>query len=148
MLDQHNVLSKYFRILRDRFQIDQSSNVKLRPIGRRGLKGRRYNLPTVSEVAPLVVGTRSDRDIIIERHSGQLQRISELNATCVGLQYPLLIPFGEDGYREDIPLNRIDESSDGRKYVRSLEYFSLKIQEMKNKVRTMYQLKDYFNNSW
>ncbi|KAH0682655.1 hypothetical protein KY290_021244 [Solanum tuberosum] len=84
MLDQHNVLTKSFRMVRDRFQIDQSADVKLRLIGKRGSYGRRYNLPTVSEVAALVVGdfepTSSDRDIIIESHYGQLKRISELNA--------------------------------------------------------------------
>lgn len=73
MLDQHNVLTKYFWMVRDRFLIDQSADVKLWLIGKRGTDGRRYNLPTVSlsfsEVAALVVGdfepTSSDRDIII-----------------------------------------------------------------------------------
>uniref|UniRef100_M1D704 Helicase n=1 Tax=Solanum tuberosum TaxID=4113 RepID=M1D704_SOLTU len=148
MLDQHNVLTKSFRMVRDRFQIDQSADVKLRLIGKRGSDGRRYNLPTVSEVAALVVGdfepTSFDRDIIIESHSEQLKRISELNAAYLRLQYPLLFPFGEDGYREDIPLNGIDESSDGRKYVSSLEYFSYKIQERKNEVPTIVSAKRLF----
>ncbi|OIT27534.1 hypothetical protein A4A49_57007, partial [Nicotiana attenuata] len=56
MLDDHNVLAKSFRMVRDRFQEDRSSNVRLRLIGKRGFDGRRYNLPTVSEVAALVVG--------------------------------------------------------------------------------------------
>ncbi|KAH0691484.1 hypothetical protein KY289_018842 [Solanum tuberosum] len=148
MLDQHNVLTKSFRMVRDRFQIDQSADVKLRLIGKRRSDGRRYNLPTVSKVAALVVGdfepTSSDRDIIIESHFGQPKRISELNAAYLGLQYPLLFPFGEDGYREDIPLNGIDESSDGRKYVSSLEYFSYKIQERKNEVPTIVSAKRLF----
>ncbi|OIT07741.1 hypothetical protein A4A49_63057, partial [Nicotiana attenuata] len=56
MLDEHNVLAKSFRMVRDQFQVDRSSNVRLRLIGKRGSDGRRYNLPTVSEVASLVVG--------------------------------------------------------------------------------------------
>ncbi|OIT19438.1 hypothetical protein A4A49_60348, partial [Nicotiana attenuata] len=56
MLDGHNVLAKTFRMVRDRFQEDGSSNVRLRLIGKRNTDGRRYNLPTVSEVAALVVG--------------------------------------------------------------------------------------------
>ncbi|OIT26773.1 hypothetical protein A4A49_60432, partial [Nicotiana attenuata] len=56
MLDDHNVLAKSFRMVRDRFQEDRSSNVRLRFIGKRGSDGRRYNLPTVSKVAALVVG--------------------------------------------------------------------------------------------
>jgi len=135
-------------MVRDRFQAEQSTNVKLRLIGRRGSDGRRYNLPSVSEVAALVVGdfepTNTDRDIIIESQNGQLQRINELNATYLGLQYPLLLPYGEDGYREDIPLNRIDESSEGRKRVSSCEYFAYKIQERKNEVPTIVSAKRLF----
>ncbi|OIT07789.1 hypothetical protein A4A49_34833, partial [Nicotiana attenuata] len=126
MLDENNVLAKSFRMVRDQFQTDGTSNVRLRLIGKRGSDGRRYNLPTVSEVAALIVGdfeqTRSDRDIIVESQSGQLQRINELNAAYLGLQYPLLFPYGEDGYREDIPLNDIDDSTGGRKCVSTLIY--------------------------
>nr|XP_016503039.1 PREDICTED: uncharacterized protein LOC107821146 [Nicotiana tabacum] len=76
----------------------------------------------------------SDRDIIVESQSGQLQRINELNAAYLGLQYPLLFPYGEDGYREDIPLNDIDVSAGGRKCVSTREYLSYKIQERKDEV--------------
>ncbi|XP_075096389.1 uncharacterized protein LOC107763668 [Nicotiana tabacum] len=126
MLDDNNVLAKSFKMVRDQFQTDGTSNVRLRLIGKRGSDGRRYNLPTVSEVVSLIVGdfeqTRSDKDIIVESQSGQLQRINELNAAYFGLQYPLLFPYGEDGYQEDIPLNDIDDSTDGRKYVSTLIY--------------------------
>ncbi|XP_075096558.1 uncharacterized protein LOC142174626 [Nicotiana tabacum] len=123
MLDDNNVLAK------------------LRLIGKRGSDGRRYNLPTVSEVAALIVGDfeqrRSDRDIIVESQSGQLRRINELNVSYLGLQYPLLFPYGEDGYREDIPLNDIDDSTGGRKYVSTREYLSYKIQEWKDEDPTI-----------
>ncbi|OIT01076.1 hypothetical protein A4A49_59966, partial [Nicotiana attenuata] len=56
MLDDNNVLAKSFRMVRDQFQEDRTSNVRLRLIGKRGSDGRRYNLPTVSEVAALIVG--------------------------------------------------------------------------------------------
>ncbi|XP_075103803.1 uncharacterized protein LOC107767153 [Nicotiana tabacum] len=113
ILDGNNVLAKTFRMVRYRFQEDRSSNVRLRLIGKRSTDGRKYKLPTVSEVAALVVGdfelSRRDRDIIIETQSGQLQRINELNAAYLGLQYPLLFQYGEDGYREDIPFDGDDE---------------------------------------
>ncbi|OIT19966.1 hypothetical protein A4A49_63775, partial [Nicotiana attenuata] len=126
MLDEQNVLTKSFRIVRDKFQEDTQSNFRLRLIGKRNYDGRRYNLPTISEVVALVVGdfdvSRCDRDIIVETQSGHLQRINELNAAYLGLQYPLLFPFGEDGYREDIPLNGTDESTGGRNFVSMLIY--------------------------
>ncbi|XP_019225110.1 PREDICTED: uncharacterized protein LOC109206711 [Nicotiana attenuata] len=75
-----------------------------------------------------------DRDIIIETQSGQLQRINELNAAYLGLQYPLLFPYGEDGYREDIPLNEDGEPTVGRKCVSMREFFAYKIQDRKGEV--------------
>uniref|UniRef100_A0A1U7VMW3 Uncharacterized protein LOC104218829 n=1 Tax=Nicotiana sylvestris TaxID=4096 RepID=A0A1U7VMW3_NICSY len=136
------------RIIRDQFQEDRTSNVRLRLIGKRCSDGRRYNLPTVSEVAALIIGdfeqTRSDRDIIVESQSGQLQRINELNASYLGLQYPLLFPYGEDGYREDIPLNDIDDSTGGRKCVSTREYLSYKIQERKDEVPTIVSTRRLF----
>lgn len=56
----------------------------------------------MSEVAALIVGdvdTGSKRDIILERQSGRLKRISEFHPSYLALQYPLLFPYGEDGFR-------------------------------------------------
>ncbi|XP_070015765.1 uncharacterized protein [Nicotiana sylvestris] len=141
MLDDNHVLAKTFRMVRDRFQENIDSNVKFRLIGKRGTDGRRYNLPTIPEVAALAVGdfevSGSDRDIIIETQSGQLQRINELNAAYLGLQYPLFFPYGEDGYREDIPLSQGDQSSRGRQCVSMREFFAYRIQERKDEVPTI-----------
>nr|XP_009804789.1 PREDICTED: uncharacterized protein LOC104249954 [Nicotiana sylvestris] len=141
MLDEHNVLTKSFRMVRGKFHEETHSNFRLRLIGKRNYDGRRYNLPSISEVAALVVGdfdvSRCDRDIIVETQSGHLQRINELNAAYLGLQYPLLFPFGEDGSREDIPLNENDETTGGRHFVSMREYFTYKIQEKKGEVPTI-----------
>ncbi|XP_070047144.1 uncharacterized protein [Nicotiana tomentosiformis] len=55
MLDEQNVLTKSFRMVRDKFQEDTHSNYRLRLIGKRNYDGRRYNLSMVSEVAALAV---------------------------------------------------------------------------------------------
>uniref|UniRef100_A0A0R0EF43 ATP-dependent DNA helicase n=1 Tax=Glycine max TaxID=3847 RepID=A0A0R0EF43_SOYBN len=78
-------------------------NLKL--IANREKDGRTYNVPTIPEVATLIVDdfdANSKRDIIIETQHGQLQRIHELHSSYLALQYPLLFPYGEDGYRPDI----------------------------------------------
>ena len=105
MLDEYNVHAKSFRMARDRLTDSQVDNVKLRMIAAREKDGRTYNLPNVSEVAALIVGDfdpDSRRDIIVETQNGELQRIHELHSSYLGLQYPLLFPYGEDGYRPDI----------------------------------------------
>lgn len=133
MLDNHNVLAKKFREARDRFN-QGHSQVTMQLIGKRGFDARRYNLPSVSEVAAVVVGdldqTLGTRDIVIETHCGQLQRINELNPSYLGLQYPLLFPYGEDGYREDIPFS--DSATDragSRHSISQREFFSFRLQE-------------------
>ncbi|XP_073137503.1 uncharacterized protein [Henckelia pumila] len=121
MLDENNVLVKSFRMIKERMMVEVQSDIKLRLIGRRDKDGRRYNLPSTSEVAALIVGdfneALGDRDILIETQSGQLKRINELNPAYLSLQYPILFPYGEDGYREDIPLSESKSSVGGRKKV-------------------------------
>ncbi|XP_072087308.1 uncharacterized protein [Arachis hypogaea] len=106
MLDAHNPLAKMFRYARDRFKLDNVPDVRLKLIWKRDTDGRRYNLPTVSEVAVLVVSDIDDsiidRDIIIESTARQLKRIDVLHPQYLALQYSLLFPYAEIGYRNDI----------------------------------------------
>ncbi|KAH7542700.1 hypothetical protein FEM48_Zijuj02G0102000 [Ziziphus jujuba var. spinosa] len=70
MLDQHNVLVKLFRMVKDTIRQHDSSNLKLRLIGRREGNERMYNLPTVSKIVTFVVGdfetSPTNRVIIVE----------------------------------------------------------------------------------
>ncbi|XP_019188939.1 PREDICTED: uncharacterized protein LOC109183302 [Ipomoea nil] len=78
----------------------------MRLIGKRTKDAGTYALPTTSEVAALIVGdldpSMGEHDIVVESKSGVLKRISELNPAYLPLQYPILFPYGEDGFREDI----------------------------------------------
>lgn len=105
MLDQYNLHAKAFRMARDRLKHGPVPDLKLRLISERSTDGRIYNLPTVSEVAALIVGDvdyASKRDIIMQTQSGHLERIDELHTSYLGYQYPLIFPYGEDGYRDDV----------------------------------------------
>ena len=109
MLDENNILVKTFRMARDRFKDSDMHNVRLRLIGSRssdGSDGREQNMPTCSEVAAIIVGDLSNenihRDIIVEKRSGLLQRINELHPKFMAMEYPLLFPYGEDGFRNEI----------------------------------------------
>ncbi|XP_074278356.1 uncharacterized protein LOC141601948 [Silene latifolia] len=106
MIDSHNTIAKTFRKVRDRLAVNTDSEVSIKLISRRSSDGITYNLPTVSEVAALIEGDigphMEKRDIIVRRSCGGLQRISELHPLYTPLQYPLLIPSGEDGYRPGI----------------------------------------------
>lgn len=61
----------------------------------------RYNAPTINEVAILMVGQQvGHRDIVVHRRNENegLQRISETHRSYDALQYPIMFPYGEDGY--------------------------------------------------
>ncbi|KAL5161953.1 ATP-dependent DNA helicase PIF1 [Glycine soja] len=105
------------RMARDRLKQNEVHDIKLRLIANREKDGRIYNVPTVPKVAALIVGdvdTHSRRDIILETQTSQLQRIDDFHSSYLGLQYPLLFPYGEDGYRSDI-LHRATSTSEKRK---------------------------------
>lgn len=147
MLDEHNPLTKAFRMARDRFDSNEYKDVKLKLIDRRGKDGRRYNLTTASEVAALIVGDIDNsfdkRDIILETQSGSLRRISELHPSYLPLQYPLSFSYGEYGYTVDIPYT---ENTSTRKRTRlsMREFFSYRIQERINEASTIRCSRKFF----
>lgn len=60
---------------------------------------RRFNAPTIDDVAILMVGEPvASRDIIIRRRDESMTRISETHRSYDALQYPIIFPYGEDGY--------------------------------------------------
>lgn len=77
----------------------------MRIISDRQTDGRVYSTPTFSEVAAIIPGDfnfqmETNRDIILqERNSGKLKRISEIHPSYVPMQYPIIFPRGEDGFR-------------------------------------------------
>ncbi|CAL2249000.1 unnamed protein product, partial [Prunus armeniaca] len=68
--------------------------------------GKQYEQPTCDEIGGLVVGDiglfDSNRDIVVELQAGELKRITKLNPKFMSLQYPILFPYGEDGYRPNL----------------------------------------------
>jgi hypothetical protein len=113
MLDEVNVHAKSFRMARDTLKNNDAQDLKLKLISERTSDGRIYNQPAVSEVAALIVGdidTGTHRDIIMHKKSGRLQRINEFHPSYLAYQYPLLFPYGEDGYRIGIQHRYCDET--------------------------------------
>ncbi|CAI9269479.1 unnamed protein product [Lactuca saligna] len=62
---------------------------------------RRYELPSPGSLGCIVSGddtTSITYDIVVFSHSGRPQRISKLHPSYMPLQYPLLFPYGEEGW--------------------------------------------------
>jgi hypothetical protein len=68
-------------------------------------------VPPVDEVATLMVGDGFEvvdrRDVIVAQQAGPFQRISELHVGYMALHYPLLFPYGEDGWHLNILFNGV-----------------------------------------
>lgn len=61
------------------------------------------NAPICNEVAAIVCDYEGNtRDIIISKKDNKLQRITETHRSYDALQYPLMHPYGENGYSIDV----------------------------------------------
>ncbi|XP_045792116.1 uncharacterized protein LOC123886886 [Trifolium pratense] len=141
MLDEHNVHAKAFRMARDKLQAGNVKELKLRLIHDRKTDGRIYNTPTVSEVAALIVGdvdAGDSRDIIIQEKGGKLTRINEFHASYLGYQYPLIFPYGEDGFRRGtLHKERPDVVITKRNRLTIMDWLSFRIQMRKSEAKTL-----------
>ncbi|XP_019189136.1 PREDICTED: uncharacterized protein LOC109183486 [Ipomoea nil] len=149
VLDEHNVLVKSFRMAKSFMESNPQSQIRMRLIGKRTKDARTYALPTTSEVAALIVGDidpyMGQRDIVVECRSGVLKRINELNPAYLPLQYPILFPYGEDSFREDIHFATLGTKQDfARKSVSQREYFAFRIHERSNEISTIMYAKRLF----
>ena len=102
MFDHCNVLVQSFRMVRDRVKENELLAVQLIIKSSRSGDGRLQNMPTVSEIAGLIVGnideTIAVRDIIVYDRKMGLSRISDLHPSFMAMQYPLLFSYGEDAW--------------------------------------------------
>ena len=104
-LHQNNYLVKMFEIALDRMP-SNNHNIVIKadktPVGEHT---RRFNSPTIDEVAIVIVGEDlQSRDIILHRWNNDLKRVSETHRSYDALQYPLIFWQGEDGYHFNIKM--------------------------------------------
>ncbi|XP_074371912.1 uncharacterized protein LOC141712757 isoform X8 [Apium graveolens] len=142
MLECENVLVGMFKQLRDRITGSQPEPVTLRLLARRTSDGRLENIPTENDYkfAGLVVDNdfTNHRDVVAEHKKTGLQHISDLHPSYMSLQYPLLFPYGEDGYRTNIK-HRNAENSEFKKNnkVSMREYYVFRAQYRKGEGHTI-----------
>jgi hypothetical protein len=96
---------------RDRLNDHGNEEFIIRIVGAKEGDPVQYNMPTINELAMLVVYNFSldtfKRDIIIETHSNELKQISTLHPAFMPLQYPLLFLYGERGFQVGVLYNGV-----------------------------------------
>ncbi|XP_055961830.1 uncharacterized protein LOC126681473 [Mercurialis annua] len=134
MFDSHNEVAKSFRMARDRFTEDNMLPIQLKLIGRREIDGNQYNAPSANEIAGLLVGDfgyyDKNRDIVVEYRTGTLKRISPLHPSFMAMQFPILFPYGENGYMIDILYANVGQNKRiKRQFITMREYYAYLIQQ-------------------
>lgn len=75
---------------------------------------RTYNRPIVNEVAAIYPSTYnlecSTRDIVMYKEDGRLLRISEFHRMYDSMSYPILFPYGDNGFH--FGLKHVDEDEE------------------------------------
>ena len=142
MFDESNNLVKIFRMSIDHFIERDIRCLRLCLIGSRTTHGREYNLSTCFEIATIIIGDigvgNAYHDIIVELKEGGLHRINELHPLYMTLQYPLLFPYGEDGFMLGILCRNINEiRSDINDFVTMREYYAFRLQECNGEGQTL-----------
>lgn len=104
-LHLNNELVRMFKNALDRMPTDDLRIVIRADKTPAGQHVRRYNAPTIDEVAVVVVGDNLEsRDIVLHLRNEQLQRVKETHRSYDALQYPLIFWQGEDGYHFSIKM--------------------------------------------
>ena len=89
-----------------------------------GEHAHRYNAQSAPEVAILMDNEPTEpRDIVLRLRGGELKRISELHAFYDSLQYPIIFPYGTDGYSVYLQA-RTATGQDGGCKITQLQYYS------------------------
>jgi hypothetical protein len=102
------------------------------------IHGDIFSFSVASEVVGLVVGdigqTDVCRDIIIEDHTSNLQQINERHRKFLSMQYPLLFPYGEDGFHDNIMYQT--STSMHHEKATMVEYYAYRLHDKTNDFNT------------
>ncbi|CAN6372728.1 unnamed protein product [Urochloa humidicola] len=141
MFNTHNPIVKLFRMAANRICNSTDDRYCIRIFGTPDKHGDIFSAPVASEVVGLVVNdfgtTDVGRDLIIEEQSGQLQRVHENHCKFMAMQYPILFPYGEDGYHDNITYRQCSRSrSIKRKHATMLECYAYRLHDRANDFNT------------
>jgi len=158
MLHNINPYVNIFRQAGNLLKCDPLLDLRLVIINNRTKDSRRYNTPSASEVAAIIIGDGQEtqyqnRDIVLRPYEGALQRISEIHPSYAPLHYVLMFPRGENGwhpnistYNESIRIhdeeisetNSGDDTNISNKCITAMNYFAYRLQVRPEEVLTLH----------
>ncbi|CAI0468646.1 unnamed protein product [Linum tenue] len=119
LFDVTNELVKSFRRVRSQLLDPASANLRLRIVGARDTTSRQYELPTGAELEGL-------------------KRITTVHPKYDALHFPVLFPYGEDGFHVGIPYDPVHTAPTlKRKFVTQREYYAFRLQHRDDEGQTL-----------
>jgi hypothetical protein len=101
---------------------------------------RRYNAPSVDEIAVLIPGDQSNivdpRDVVLHNRDGRLEFINDHHRAYIPLHYVLLFPHGTDGWTYRLP-QELNDSQENC-FVTQVQYYSYCIHTRDNEFPTLH----------
>ncbi|CAL1392123.1 unnamed protein product [Linum trigynum] len=133
MFDDNNILVRTFRSARDRIQNSGVQELQLKLLAKRQINSREYDLPSANEIAALIVDETGEQsfspDIIVQQKGSEMERISVYHPSLMALQYPILFPYGEDGWHPCISYSHSSSNiSVGDKMITQCDFYAYRLQ--------------------
>ncbi|KAI7952087.1 hypothetical protein MJO28_007771 [Puccinia striiformis f. sp. tritici] len=101
-LTNNNSYARWYRSVQQHLESNPTSQFYLRSLHDQRFDPRVYNRPRVEEVGMVIDRPEEDtiapRDILLHRHSGALERITDEFPGYLPLRFPVFFPFGEQGW--------------------------------------------------
>jgi len=120
-----------YQVMRDS-PAESEPNLQMTIVLEQGADHRRYNLPTVDEVAAIIPGTGEEnvdlhRDIVLRYKHGGIRNISHLHPLYHPLHYVLLFPKGDQGWHRQIETVYPQDGAVRSKFVSQRCYFAFRL---------------------
>ncbi|SGY53294.1 BQ5605_C006g03744 [Microbotryum silenes-dioicae] len=117
MMLQENRRAQQFLTAREFINHEDAHAYQLSLLAPRNRDPRRYNLPTQDEVAVILPGDETEhrlsyREIVVRLYK---------HPAVMSLTYPLLLPFGEDWYQDNIPFSQNASTSSADRRTRDAD---------------------------
>lgn len=127
LFHEHNCLIKLFKFAMEEMPSNDYQIVIRADKVPSGEHERRFNSPSIDEIAIVTVGTEFERrDIVLRQRDAKLKRVAETHRWYDALQYPILFWKGEDGYHFHI-MQSDNEGEPTAKRVSSMHFYAYRI---------------------
>ncbi|GFW74315.1 ATP-dependent DNA helicase [Trichonephila clavipes] len=146
LLHERNNLVQFFKIAIDMMPSDTHKIVihaDKTPVGEHV---RRYNAPTINEVAIVMVGDQfQPRDIVLHRRNDQLINVGETHRCYDALQYPIIFWDGADGYHFNVKMVNPVNGAEINKKCSAMNFYTYRLMIRRNEDNYIMKYRQLFH---